>query len=285
MSRRVFWGSALLLVGALLLASNLGYLAAFSVWSLWPILVMWPTLRAATRHTWVTVSKEPRRKRIWVGGNLWFRLVMLWVFAGATAQLVYNLGLWPYDWGYVAYWTLPVLLVGMGLTVLLRPRHRAFAWVRREHVASGDCCGDVSSFAVDLRFGNRPWVFKSPMKVDIWAGDIDLDLSTAQFSPGANYLYVSAFAADVDIRAPEGIEVEAEASCSAGDIGLFHEHRSGLGVHLCAGRRAFGAAERTDAGSGRSDPEAANNAPGSETKEPPRLYIKVDVTFGDVKVR
>ncbi len=270
MSRRVFWGSSLLVVGLLLLASNLGYLARFSVWSLWPVLVMWPALRLATLGSFVTVVDERRRERIWVGGSLGFRLVMLWVFAGATAQLGHNLSLWPYDWGFVTYWSLPFLLVGVGLAVLLRPRHRAWSWVRCDHCRGEG--GNVSGFVGDIRYGDRPWDFKSPMKVSLWAGDVDLDLTTARFSPGPNYLVVRAWAADVDIRVPEGIEVVAEAGCSAGEVSLFDRRRSGLGVWLRAGRPG----PDGEAGAGRNDPGA-----GAQTK----LYVKASLTFGQVRVR
>lgn len=290
-ARRLFWGSAFLLVGLLLLASNLGYLQPFSVWGLWPILIIWPALRLVFGHAFVAVVDHGRRERIWVGRSLGVRLVALWVLAGAAAQLLHNLSLIVYDWGFVAYWTLPVLLVGLGLAILTRPRHEGWSFfhhTRWSH-ADGDCCegreGSVSSFAGDVHLGRHPWDFKSPMRVDLWAGDIDIDLSTARFEPGMNTLYVSAWAADVDVKAPEGIDVVAEASCTAGQIDVFERCRSGLAIGATATRPADGggAGTTTDAGAGAKAAGSSGAAEGAP--ERPRLFIRVALTFGDVRIR
>lgn len=278
MTRRIFWGTGLLVVGLLLLASNLGYIGTFSVWSLWPLLIIWPALRLLTRRLFVTVTRGSRTRRLFVGRNLGFRLVVLWVLAGATAQLLNNLGLIAYDWGSVAYWSLPILLVGLGLAVMLRPRRSRRWWLHEEWVKTGSSPGGVSSFVGDLHYGSRPWVFKSPMTIDLFAGDTDLDLSTAQFSPGDNYLYVTMWAGELDIRAPEGIDVDVQASCSAGELRVFEELRSGLGLELHAGRPAgLGRGARVDGAPGTGDADG--------TAAPPRLFIIVDMTFGSMRVR
>ncbi len=297
-ARRIFWGSALVLVGLLLLASNLGYLQPFSFWGLWPILIIWPALRVVFGRSYVTVGLNNRRQRVWTGAGLGTRVVALWILAGATAELLHNLHLIDYGWGFMAYWTLPILLVGLGLAILARPRHfgRHWCWCggRAPHWTDADWeGGSVSSFAGDLRLGRCPWDFKSPMKVDLWAGDIDLDLSTARFEPGDNHLYVSAWAADVDIKAPEGIEVKAEASCSAGQITIFGRERSGLGVANQAvrpardGREADWAAEEEGRGASKAGSAAGEGVAtgGDPATGQPRLFIHVDLTFGDVDIR
>ncbi len=315
-ARRIFWGSAFLLVGALLLASNLGYLQPFSLWGLWPILIIWPALRLVFGSSFVAVVDHGRRERIWVGRSLGVRLVALWILAGAAAQLLCNLSLIAYDWGFVAYWTLPVLLVGLGLAILARPRHHDWCcfhhsrWSGRDGGWPEGREGSVSSFAGDVHLGRHPWDFKSPMRVDLWAGDIDIDLSTARFAPGPNTLYVSAWAADVDVKAPEGIDVVAEASCSAGQVEVFDRYRSGLGIGAKAARRADahhgyrgesisgGADEATEGedpaaegGAGAAtNASAATETAGSSgaaegTSDRPRLLIKVALTFGDVRIR
>ncbi len=220
MSKRIFWGSALLLVGLLLLASNFGYLAPFSIWSLWPILVIWPALRVT--------------------------------------------------FGRVCF------VVG--------DRH----WRGR------------SSFVGEIRYGRRPWEFKSPMAVDLWAGDVDIDLTTATFQPGPNYLYVHAWAGDIDIAVPRDMKVSVEASCSAGDLELLGRHRSGLGVSLKAeepvgwdtkagAKGAASAGAEAGAQASEAGAKASETASGTAAGEGPAgtestLFIRVDVTFGDVKV-
>ncbi len=285
-AKRAFWGSAFLLIGILLLASNLGYLEPFSVWGLWPILIIWPALRVVFGGSYVAVVDHGRREHIRVGRGFGVRLVALWILAGAVAELLHNLSLIVYDWGFVAYWTLPVLLVGLGIVILASPRerwsfycgHRHWSgreWRKEWSEAGGD--GSVSSFAGDIRLGRDPFEFKSPMKVDLWAGDIDVDLTRATFKPGLNTLYVHAWAADVDIEAPEGIDVTAEACCVAGEIALFSERRSGISVDARAFRSAHGR-EGDESGA-----EADSKAGGDSGQ--PRLLIVVDLTFGDVRVR
>jgi len=297
MSKRVFWGSALLLIGLLLLASNLGYLAPFSFRGLWPILIIWPTLRLIFGRAFVVFGDSRRRERLWVGSSLGIRFVAVWILAGAVAQLLHNLSLITYDWGFVSYWTLPVLLVGIGVVILARPHDRHWSFVQRRHM-SGESWGNVSGLVGEVDIGRRPWDFKSPMRLDLWAGDINIDLTTARFQPGPNYLYVTAWAGDIDIQAPEGIEVVAEADCSAGQIAIFHRRRSGLGVGVKASRGAGGAvvgasgdvvvgASGDAAGGSSDDATVADSSPAaSETAgEAPRLFIKLDLTFGDVRIR
>ncbi|HCJ09862.1 MAG TPA: hypothetical protein DHW14_01685 [Clostridiales bacterium] len=262
MPRNVFWGAVLLLVGFLLLASNLGYIARFSIWGLWPLLVIWPALKFAAGQAFVTVGRDTATKRIRVGGSLGVRLVALWFLAGATAQLLSNLSLSPYDWGDVAHWTLPLLLVGLGLTILLRPRRRRWEW---EQTSEAAIHGGISSLIGDVRFGARPWVFKSPMRINLWVGDIDLDLTTARFQPGDNYLVIRAWAGDIDLRVPKDMEVVAEVRCMTGEARVFEEHRSGTGIDLAARRPALGG-DGTEAGGSR-------------------LFIGIDITFGEIRVR
>ena len=284
MSRRIFWGSALLLVGFLLLASNLGIIGTFSVWGLWPIIFIWPALKLVCGLHFVTIGDWSWRRNIRMGPSLASRLVAFWILAGAMAELIHNVGLWTYTWGDMAYWTLPFLLVGLGLAVLTR-RGGTWHWVSHGR-DFGESNGNVSSLVGEIQYGRKPWSFKSPMRVDVWAGSIDLDLTTAKFEPGMNYLYVSAWAADIDVRAPYGIDVVAEASAAAGDLGVFSSHKGGIGVGLKATRRANRSEAEMDfeaetAKTVEDGPAAAGKTAEDKTS---RLVIVVNVTFGDVKI-
>lgn len=289
-ARRLYWGGALLLVGLLLLASNFGYLEPFSVWGLWPILIIWPAIGLIFGRSYVAIVDNGRRERIRVGRGLGVRLVALWVLAGAGAQLLTNLGLITYDWGDAAYWTLPVLLVGLGIAILARPKSscwwRGSRRFRHDGVEGRE--GSISSFAGEIRLGRHPWDFQTPMRVDVWAGDIDIDLTTARFAPGANTLYVAAWAADVDIIAPEGIDVVASASCTAGEIEIFGRQRDGLAIDAGATRRAgdrFGAETVGETAAQDAAKAAESSADAARSGEAPKLYIIVDLTFGDVRIR
>ncbi|MEW6032647.1 MAG: cell wall-active antibiotics response protein [Bacillota bacterium] len=282
--RSAFWGLALLLAGLLLLAANLGHIPEFNVWGLWPILVMWPAAKLAFGRLFVTVRSPSRPLRVRIGRSLGVRLVALWVLAGATAQLLFNLSLSSYTWGDVSYWTLPLLLIGLGALLLFRPRRRVWRWSEWvENGRSGRARtwpsaeeppgepSNISSFVGDLRFGSRPWVFKSPMNIQLWAGDIDLDLTTAEFAPGDNYLTIRAWAGDLDVRAPRDMEVIVEAHCGAGDMRIFDEHRSGMDLNIRVRRRPEGRAGDDSTPSGDADSRG-------------RLFIGIDMSFGEVRV-
>jgi predicted membrane protein len=319
MGRNMFWGLALLLVGLLLLASNLGYVEPFSVWGLWPILIIVPTLKFMVGDSYVGIGRHRgNRIRIRIGRSLGARIIALWVLVGAGAQLLHNIGLIPYNWGHVSYWTLPILLVGIGVAIMVHPKRRTWEWTQAgfdkaafkasfyknggpipkpPFSKTGGSCepsfseadgSNVSSFVGDLRFGARPWVFKSPMNLKLWAGDIDMDLTTAQFSPGDNFLTVKAWAGDLDIRVPHDIEVFVEARCGGGDLRVFDQYREGMGVDLKAHRPARAAAREDwtyGAADADQDAEAEKDTGPSAAAEVTRLFIGIDMSFGKVTVR
>lgn len=294
-ARRLFWAGAFIFVGALLLVSNLGYLHPFRVWALWPVLVLWPALRLAFGRAFVAVVDHgPDGEYIRVGRGLGLRLVALWVAAGAAAQLAANLGLTTRGWSFVAVWSLPVLLVGLGVVILAHPRglgcpggwcaagrtHRGWEWSGRGYPAGER---KVYAFAGDIELGREPWDFKSPMVVDVWAGDIALDLTTARLGAGENVLYVSAWAADVDITVPADLEVSAEVAVRAGEIDVLGRRRSGLGIQVKVDRPASssGAGSPATGSEEAAEPSAAHSGDPSDR---PRLRIKVGLGFGDVRI-
>ncbi|MCL6580821.1 MAG: cell wall-active antibiotics response protein [Firmicutes bacterium] len=299
MSSRLYWGAALVLIGLLLLASNVGLLAPFSVWGLWPILVIWPATKIALGLRVVSIGSDWAHGVFRVHPRPITRLVAAWVALGATAELLNNVGLIRYDWGDFTYWTLPALLVAVGVVLVVRRDRVCCGWVGRWRSVKDWNGGNVSAFAGEIRYGHRPWDFKSPCNISVWAGDIDLDLSTARFQPGTNRLHVNAWAADVDIRAPEGIEVYVQANCAAGELEVFDQHRSGLGLALSGRRRPLrgaglediaperggdGESEREAAPVGSTEPGEAAGAGGATVDQPPKLYIHVNLVFGDVRV-
>lgn len=276
MSRRVFWGTALLAIGVALIASNLGYLRPFSLWDLWPILIIWPAARLVIGGLhFVIVDGRRMRKMNW-GPDYGLRLIVLWVLVGAVAQLLENLHLTTWGWGEVAIWTFPVMLVLLGVVVLSRPRRGRWTCFSRHDWTEGDIEDEearVSSLVGDIRWGSRPWDFKNPTRVRLFAGDFDMDLTTARFQPGDNHLEVRAWAGQVDILAPEGIAVDVNARCSAGQIRVFGQSREGVGAEVSARRAAAGGSSAT------------NEANGGDATRPPRLFIDIDMTFGEVRVR
>lgn len=276
MSKRVFWGSALLAIGLALLASNLGYLKPFSLWDLWPILIIWPAARLVIGGAHFVIVDGRRMRKLSWGPDYGLRLIVLWVLVGAAAQLLENLSLSPWGWSEVAVWTFPAVLVILGIEILTRPRRgRWSAWCSRQdwdegHIEDEDA--RVSSLVGDIRWGARPWEFKNPTRVRLFAGDFDMDLTTARFQPGDNHLAIRAWAGQVDILAPEGIDVFVNARSTAGQIRVFGQSREGVGAEVSARRAAV-------------DGTGAATEAGERAAEPPRLFIDIDLTFGEVRVR
>jgi len=282
MSRRLWWGLGILVVGVLLLAANLGYIRPFSVWGLWPIFLLWPALKFVFQGMTFNLDVElvTVRRRVQVVPSLGYRLIALWVAIGAGAQLLHNVNLIRYDWGDVTYWTLPLLLVGIGLALMLRPRDHMWRWTHGDKMR--DQASGTSVFVGDLRFGSRPWVFKSPMAISLWAGDVDVDLTTAQFAPGDNFLALHAWAGEFNVRVPESIEVTVEAHCSAGQLQVFDERRDGIGCDLKSTRPARVPSNGYGGISGVGTGAETGTEPSVEKT---RLFVGANLTFGDVRVR
>ena len=273
MARHMAWGLLLLVVGSLLLASNFGFIPPFNIWDLWPLLLIWPAAKFLLGESFIRVDGRQYRVRLGSAAGLGFQLVALWVLIGAGAELLHNLRLFPFDWGDLAGWTLPLFLVGIGLAIMLRPRHGAWRWSHRDalrdNIRDGFRSG-TSAVAGDLSYGSRPWVFKSPMTIRLWAGDVDVDLTTAEFTAEDNYLAVKAWAGEVTMRVPDDMDVAVEARCSAGEITVFDERRDGLGCEVTVARQAGRLAAVVD-----GQPAAA----------PRRLFIGVEMTFGRMKIK
>lgn len=283
MSKRLFWGFGILVVGFLLLAANLGYIRPFSVWGLWPVFLLWPSLKFVITGYNINLEVDiSKRRRVQVVPSVGYRLIALWVAIGSGAQLLHNVNIIPYDWGDVIYWTLPLLLVGVGLALILRPKDAMWRWSQGDRVRGAQ--SGASVLVGDMRYGSRPWVFKSPMRVSIWAGDVDIDLTTAQFSPGDNFLALHAWAGEFTVRVPDNMEVSVEAHVSAGELEVFDERRDGLGCDLKAVRaaRAAAAADSFSAAQGGSCGEGDSSDP---TAQLCRLFIGANLTFGDVRIR
>ncbi|MCL6580756.1 MAG: cell wall-active antibiotics response protein [Firmicutes bacterium] len=261
MAERLIWGVVLVVVGLLLLAANFGYIPPFSVWDLWPVLVLVPALRltfAGIGRAWMTL--EGRRRSFRVPVRFGVRLVGLWLGAGATAELLNNVGLSRYGWGAVASWTLPLLLVALGLEIIARSG-RTTRWSHGE-VLREPSAEKIWSFVGDLRFGARPWTFRSPMRIDLWAGDVDVDLTTASLPTGDSYLSVQVWAGEVSVRVPDDVEVHVEAYCSLGRVHVLGTVRDGYDLVVKESRPAL--------------------RPGGSER---RLFIGVQATMGDICVR
>lgn len=235
---RVF-GLLLILFGTLLLLDNLGIMPV-SVWSLWPLLIFLPALYALVRHLW-----RP------TGG--WVRLsVLLLVLAWSGTELAYNLGLTTVSGGEVLGVGWPILLLGLGFSLLVgRPERRregCFSVFRTERIG-------------DTHYGRRPWVLDD-LEIIHALGDVTVDLTTAIIRPGDHRLVVSVVAGEVTIWLPEDVDVTVKARVTAGELQVLEHRRSGFGVSL----------------------EVTEPAP-QPGPEPKRVQIEASILAGELKVR
>lgn len=97
-SGRLILGGALLLIGAVLLASELGFEVPVRLWSWWPLVPL------ALGFSRALLSTDPARRR----GAYWLIVVGIW--GGICVLGLFGLG-WGSSW--------PIWLIAIGLRVVL----------------------------------------------------------------------------------------------------------------------------------------------------------------------
>jgi predicted membrane protein len=140
------------------------------------------------------------RGQLFVGGIL--------VIAGLLLLLgkLLHVNLWGILW--------PAALIGLGVWLVMRPR-----LVQEGTVVHQRLFGDIDRSGVWEVSDEEIWMF---------AGDIDLDMSQAEFPLGETRIRCYGFAADLKVRVPEEVGVKVVASNFAGDVKLFGEKHGGL---------------------------------------------------------
>ena len=138
--------------------------------------------------------------QLFIGGVL--------VVAGLLLLLgkVLQVNLWGILW--------PVALIGVGVWLVLRPRLVHEGTVVRQRLF-----GDIDRRGAWEVSDEEIWMF---------AGDIDLDMSQAEFPLGETRIRCYGFAADVKVRVPEEVGVKVSANNFAGDVKLFGEKHGGF---------------------------------------------------------
>jgi len=113
----------------------------------------------------------------------------------------------------ISAWRLlfPLVLVGLGVWVLARPRD-----LDRDHVVTQRLLGDIER--------SGPWEVKDEEIMSL-IGDVDLDFSQASIPMGDTRIRTAGFVQDVTVRIPEGVGLAVETAGVFGELDLFGQKR------------------------------------------------------------
>jgi predicted membrane protein len=191
---RFFIGGLIICIGVLFLLQNLGVLYVDQIWRYWPvILIVLGVSRLSTARS--------------MGGRIWFGMVT--VLGGAL--LLHNLG---YIHGTPWNLTWPILLIGLGFSLLMRGIGHDHFWAPRsirQGAGPGNPAPANSSSAKTLDEwaifgGSRRRIesqeFEGGEAVAVFGG-VELDLRKAATKRDEIVIEANAVFGGIDIRAPE----------------------------------------------------------------------------------
>lgn len=160
--------------------------------------------------------------------------------------LAYNFDLVDFDWDYI--WPSILIIIGIGLLVrATRPR-----------VDESFFCSHQSRIFGDKMYEPTGEIDGTSYKHFI--GDLDLNLTRANFRPGENRIHTSIFIGDLKAFVPKDVALKTNLSLFLGDISV---------------------ADSTESGFGPSKEYISPNYDTSEKK----LYIFGRAFIGDIKIR
>lgn len=217
--KRTFWGIILVALGVAALLQGTG--AYYLGLAFWPVVLTLVGLSIAFESF---VSRH---------GPRWFGLALgLWLGAMGAFEILNNAGITPeIDGGRIASAGWPILLIAIGLSVIfgkgMMIRFNGGGHRRREwnpefrHQVVGD-----------LRYGRSPWVLDKDLDLSNSVGDLKLDLTTADITPGTHHITVSQFVGETVIKVPDNVTVRCTAEANVGELDILGDHRSGAGLYI-----------------------------------------------------
>lgn len=208
---RFIWGFLLVGLGVLFLLQTFGYPIALSFWSV---------IALGAGISIIYGSLGRRRSPSWFG-----LLLGAWVGAIGLFDILSRSGISLITGGDIARAGWPLLLIGIGLSVLLgRSRILVFS-------GNGDRKTKESTQLVgDMNYGgDGPWVLDDDLNLHTSVGDLRVDLVMADITPGAHHITISQLVGETVVRVPDNVTVRASAEVSAGEVDVLGESRSGVG--------------------------------------------------------
>lgn len=211
-SSRLIFGLVILVLGVLILLSNLGVpIGVDRVWSYWPVIPLilglnWMIL------AFRSVGSAEGRRVYFSWGQFLTALIAL---AIGVVYLGRNLALFEVDTSILWRLFWPVLLILIGVS-LLRGRSVAGQSGGRFALMGGINVG-----------GDAPWKLENSSYTALMGG-IELDLRTADISPGETVLDLTAIMGGVEVIIPRGLPVVYEGSAVLGGVEFLGQEDGGL---------------------------------------------------------
>lgn len=228
---KLFWGAAFIVTGTLFLLQSAGVLqAGFAFWPLVSLIVgVYLVIRGFVSGLFSLREKSSWMKLafgIWIGS---------WgLFETLHANGFVSVNGWE---AVVRAW--PVLLVALGLALVTGdlkiwfvagPVEKRFGRqeVDRELRETQREMGRLG----DIHLGRKPWRLDGGLDVNHSIGDVRVDLTTAEITPGEHPIQINSSIGEVVVLVPADCSVKASAFTTLGSIRLFDEEREGATVRF-----------------------------------------------------
>lgn len=236
--QRILAGVLLVVFGILFALQTFGLIALS--------LPFWPIVLTVLGLYLIVDSVAPNPFR-WRPGPAWIKLSLgVWLGLIGVMDILHANGVAALSGQDVWSAGLFILLIGAGLALIFGGKKSGVSVEHVEHWGEGPRRGrtwrwsfglgdDDSSHVLrlgDLHYGRQPWVLDRKLTVRQHAGDVRIDLTTAQIADGEHDIDVAAGVGEVVILVPEYCNANVRARVSAGGIRLFDEERDGIGVEF-----------------------------------------------------
>ena len=244
---KLFWGSVLVVIGTLFLLQSAGAFQAGL--SFWPVALLILGLYVFLRGL-VPGRFSVRRRPSWIRAALG-----IWIASIGLFETLYDNGLSSIDGRAAMGIIWPILLVGLGLSLLVgavfgqsssrgstvrgiswaRGNSQAMKhwskwtwWLGPDHHSQPGHAGWIG----DVHFGREPWKLDGPLDLRYKVGDIRIDLTTADIAPGEHDIAITSSIGEIYVLVPAECSIRAEASVAIGSVSIFDDERSGVSIGL-----------------------------------------------------
>lgn len=208
MTKRGFWGLALVLVGVVLLVQEFGQIPMG--------LSFWPVVLTLVGGLMIRDAFQRRRPS-------WFQLALgLWLGGMGLFNILSAAGVTHITGGDIASKGWPVLLIAGGISAMFSRSIRA-SW----HVDMGSA--KRSHVIGDVRYGGERWSLYEDLAIDHSIGDVKLDLTSAEIPDGTHRIDVDVKLGEVVIRVPDNVNVVATGSVNVGEMQVLDDRQAGVG--------------------------------------------------------
>ena len=132
---------------------------------------------------------------------------------------------------FISFWSAlgklwPLILIGLGIWLLLKRSY--FTWDEKISIKEGK---KYSKAFGDLKI-NASGMDPHGMDVEMGFGDLEVNLTRANFSDRENVIHLALGFGDIKVWIPSEVKVKASASCGVGDIDVLGKTTDGLGRNV-----------------------------------------------------